>query len=88
MPGDRFDPLGMGGKSMPLADFFRGRGVALGRRARTPLVCDGQGIVWVAGHRIAERIKLTPGTTRRLSFRLTPHTRSNEDVAKRQHDDA
>ena len=63
MPGDRFDPLGMGGKSMPLADFFRGRRVARQRRARTPLVCDQQGIVWVAGHRIAERVKQTTHTT-------------------------
>ena len=26
-PGDRFGPLGMGGKTMSLADFFRGRRV-------------------------------------------------------------
>jgi tRNA(Ile)-lysidine synthase len=68
-PGDRFAPLGMGGKSMPLADFFRGRDVPRDRRARIPLVCDGLGIVWVVGHRIAERVKLTDGTHRRLMMR-------------------
>ena len=33
-PGDRFEPLGMGGQSMPLADFFRGRHVERARSAR------------------------------------------------------
>ena len=70
MAGDRFDPLGMDGKSMPLADFFRGRRVSIARRARTPLVCDQRGIVWVAGHRIAERVKETSQTERRLRLRL------------------
>jgi len=66
LPGDRFDPLGMQGKSKALADFFRGRRVSRGRRARTPLVCDQRGIVWVAGHRVAERVKETSQTQRRL----------------------
>jgi tRNA(Ile)-lysidine synthase len=65
-PGDRFAPLGMGGRTMPLADFFRGRGVPRDRRARTPLVCDRLGIVWVVGHRIADRVKVTDQTARRL----------------------
>jgi tRNA(Ile)-lysidine synthase len=68
--GDRFDPLGMGGKSMPLADFFRGRRVSPAWRARTPLVCDQRGIIWVAGHRIAERVKETSRTQRRVGLRL------------------
>jgi tRNA(Ile)-lysidine synthase len=62
LAGDRFDPLGMGGKTMPLADFFRGRRVPLRRRGQTPLVCDQAGIIWVVGHRIAERVKATKQT--------------------------
>ncbi len=64
--GDRFAPLGMGGNSMPLADFFRGRGVPGNRRPRIPLVCDRLGIVWVVGLRIADRVKVTGDTRRRL----------------------
>ena len=71
-PGDRFDPLGMGGKSMPLADFFRGRRVARERRMRTPLVCDQLGIIWVAGHRIADRVKVFELTQHELSLRMVP----------------
>src|SRR5262249_47306604 len=53
VPGDTFRPLGMGGREKPLNDFFRGRRVPPERRARTPLVCDRAGILWVVGHRIA-----------------------------------
>jgi tRNA(Ile)-lysidine synthase len=81
--GDRFDPLGMGGRHMILADFFRGRRVPPDRRVRTPLVCDDLGIVWVAGHRIAERVKETSHTARRLTLRLeqgsSRHDEGQED---------
>jgi tRNA(Ile)-lysidine synthase len=69
-PGDRFAPLGMGGKSMPLADFFRGRRVLRHRRLDTPVICDQRGIIWVAGHRIADRVKLTEQTVQRLTLYL------------------
>ena len=68
-PGDRFQPLGMGGQSTPLNDFFRGRGVAREDRVRTPLVCDRLGIVWVVGHRIAHRARLTASTERTVGLR-------------------
>lgn len=69
LPGDRFNPLGMGASETPLNDFFRGRGVARAARARTPLVCDRLGIVWVVGHRIAHRVRLTERTARRAGLR-------------------
>ena len=64
--GDRFDPLGMGGQTQPLNDFFRGRNVLLEDRKHMPIVCDNQGIVWVVGLRIAERVKRTESTRRVL----------------------
>lgn len=69
VPGDRFRPLGMGGRSTPLNDFFRGRKVPYEERARTPLLCDQLGIVWVVGHRIADRVKVTDQTSRILGLR-------------------
>lgn len=68
-PGDRFDPLGMGGKTTPLNDFLRGQGVRRDRRADVPLVCDQKGIVWVVGHRIAERVRVTSDTVRTVGLR-------------------
>lgn len=56
-PGDRFAPLGLKGHSMPLADFLRGRKLPRSERCRVPVVCDREGIVWVAGQRIAERMR-------------------------------
>ena len=64
-PGDRFDPLGLGGRTMPLADFLRGRHIPRGDRPAVPLVRDALGIVWVVGHRIGHRARLT-GDTRRV----------------------
>jgi tRNA(Ile)-lysidine synthase len=68
-PGDRFAPLGMMGQSMALADFFRGRNVAREKRARVPLVCDQIGVIWVVGHRIADRVKVSEKTKRKLGLR-------------------
>jgi tRNA(Ile)-lysidine synthase len=67
--GDRFEPLGMGGKSTPLADFLRGRRVPGGLRARQPLLCDQRGIIWVVGRRIADRVKITEQTKRTVNLR-------------------
>lgn len=68
-PGDRFDPLGMGGRMQILNDFFRGRRIPPDARARTPLLCDASGIVWVVGHRIADRVGLTESTVRTAGLR-------------------
>lgn len=67
-PGDRFEPLGMDGRSMPLNDFLRGRGVPRAERLRTPLLCDRDGIVWVVGHRISQRVRVTEATVRTLGL--------------------
>ena len=66
--GDRFAPLGMDGQSMPLADFYRGRNVRREHRTCVPLVCDQTGIIWVVGHRIADRVKVTKQTGRTLGM--------------------
>jgi tRNA(Ile)-lysidine synthase len=71
-PGDRFEPLGLGGRSQPLNDFFRGRRVAKDRRGSVAIVCDQAGIVWVVGHRIAHRVRLTGETRRTLGLRFEP----------------
>ncbi len=67
--GDRFNPLGLGDHQRPLNDVFRSRGVARDARATTPLLCDQTGIVWVVGHQIAHRVRLTEATTRRAGLR-------------------
>ena len=63
-PGDRFEPLGMGGETQKLADFMVN--VKLPRRARDgwPLVCSGDEVAWVPGYRLAHPFKLGDQTAR------------------------
>lgn len=72
LPGDRFAPLGMGGRSMTLTDFLRGRRVPLGNRGRVPVVRDRRGVIWVVGHRIADRVRRTGSTRRILALHSEP----------------
>jgi tRNA(Ile)-lysidine synthase len=67
-PGDCFQPLGLRGRTTPLNDFFRGRRIAREQRPFVPLLCDSQGIIWVVGHRIADRVRVSESTTRRLAL--------------------
>ena len=57
--GDRFEPLGMDGRSTPLNDFFRGRRVVARPARRRPPGLRQRGIIWVVGHRIAHRVRRT-----------------------------
>ncbi len=59
-PGDCFRPLGLGGRTKKLQDFFVDRKVRREERAAIPLVIDARvGVVWVAGHGLAEDVRIT-----------------------------
>lgn len=64
--GDRIDPLGMGGRHKKVSDIFTDAKAPRSERARTPIVADADGIVWVAGYALAERVKVTDKTARVL----------------------
>jgi tRNA(Ile)-lysidine synthase len=68
--GDRFQPLGMTSQ-VKLQDFFVDAGVPQRWRDRVPIIESGQGIVWIAGYRLAEWAKVLPGHTKvaRLELR-------------------
>jgi tRNA(Ile)-lysidine synthase len=58
-PGDRFSPPGLLGRKK-LQDFFVDRKIARQRRDAVPLIVDGSDhIVWVAGHAIDARFRVT-----------------------------
>ena len=67
-PGDRFQPLGMGGRSKPLREFMIDAKIPHHIRDKLPLVVSPQNIVWVAGYRIDERARVTEGTGRVLKI--------------------
>ena len=59
--GDRFSPLGMTG-SKKLKDFFIDEKIPKEKREQTPLILDGDNIIWVVGHRISEDYKVGSNT--------------------------
>lgn len=63
-PGERFCPLGAPG-SKKLADFLADAKVDPKERQRVAVLCDQLGPIWVIGHRIDDRVKLT-GLTHRV----------------------
>ncbi len=61
-PGDRFQPLGLGGRSQLLSDFFINARVPRAARSTTPLVVCGDTILWVGGQRPAHWARVVDGT--------------------------
>ena len=59
--GDFFFPLGMKGKKK-LSDFFTDIKLSLYDKENVWLLCNGNDIVWVIGHRIDNRYKVTDKT--------------------------
>lgn len=59
--GDYFQPLGMSGFKK-ISDFLIDEKVPVHRKENTWLLCSGQKVVWVMGHRIDNRFKITPQT--------------------------
>jgi len=49
LPGDRFQPMGMRGRSMKLSDFWINRKIPKRARVKWPLVFSGQRVAWVPG---------------------------------------
>ena len=68
-PGDRFRPLGLPADKK-LKELLIEAKIPSGKRSRVPLVCDRDGIVWVAGLRPAERCRVHAGTKRLLVLEL------------------
>jgi len=61
--GDKFQPLGMK-QRVKLQDFFVGAGVPERWRDRVPIIESDEGIVWVAGYRLADWAKVLPSHSR------------------------
>ena len=60
--GDRFHPLGMRGTKL-VSDFFNDNNFTAFQKKTTPILVDSDGqIVWIVGHRIDDRFKITEKT--------------------------
>lgn len=70
-PGDRIQPLGLSGHRK-LSDVFTDRKIPVRRRRQIPVVCDEEGIMWVVGVCLAERVRCMPDTQRTLHLHAQP----------------
>lgn len=72
--GDRFQPFGMSGHKK-LQDFFTDLKQSRFEKKRALILENGDGnIIWVLGHRMDDRFKLTPHATAATQFRYEPPT--------------
>lgn len=67
--GDRYQPLGAPG-TRKLQDIFVDAQLPRRLRARVPVVCDEEGIVWLAGYRLADRVKIGRKTDKGLLIKI------------------
>ncbi len=75
--GDRMRPIGMSG-TKKLSDLLVDEKVPRRRRGITPVVRDGDRIVWVAGVRMSDDYKLTRDTTKAVRLEWIPAEETQE----------
>lgn len=68
--GDRFVPFGMKGSKL-VSDYLTDRKLSLWARRSQMVVTDATGeVLWLVGHRISDRFRITPATTSILKIEL------------------
>lgn len=70
-PGDRLQPMGLGG-TKKIQDIFTDAKVPRWQRQEIPIVSDARGIIWVPGHCIDERVKIDDATTHIVKLTCEP----------------
>ena len=74
-PGDRIQPLGMGGLHKSLQDLLVDARVPRAERDSWPVVVAGETVLWVPGVRLSEQARITPTTRRVLRLSARPPAR-------------
>jgi tRNA(Ile)-lysidine synthase len=67
--GDKFSPLGLNGNKK-LKDYFIDKKIPKDKRDNIPLLCDNEGILWIAGQTIDNRVKVTNLTKKIIELKV------------------
>ena len=67
--GDYLFPLGMNGKKK-LSDYFVDEKFSRFEKEETWILCSGKKIVWIIGHRLDDRFKITPESNKIMKITL------------------
>ncbi len=81
LPGDRFKPLGMTG-TQKVKKYFSSHKIKPAQRKRGCVLLSRNKIVWLVGHRIDDRVKITSSTVKLLKveyFLIEPPCLSHND---------
>ncbi|MFN2136585.1 MAG: tRNA lysidine(34) synthetase TilS [Candidatus Promineifilaceae bacterium] len=71
VPGERMQPLGMDGRSASLQDIMVNRKLAARLRDQWPLVTADDQVLWLVGHVLDHRARVTDGARRVVRLRCT-----------------
>ena len=71
IPGDSFQPFGMGGQSKKISDILTDNKLSLFQKEKIQLLLSGDNIVWVIGIRTDNRFRITDETS--SVIKLTAH---------------
>jgi tRNA(Ile)-lysidine synthase len=69
-PGERFQPLGMGGHSQKISDLMINKRLPARARERWPIVCAGGVSIWVPGLSLNHAVRLRQATQRVIHIML------------------
>lgn len=70
--GDWFIPLGMKGKKK-LSDFFSDQKISVPEKNKIPVLVSIDGIVWICGKRLDDRVKITESTRQAVKLSYSPN---------------
>jgi tRNA(Ile)-lysidine synthase len=69
--GERFQPLGMGGRTVSLKEMMIDLKIPSGLRRRWPILANHEHLLWLAGYRLDERARVTDQSRRVIRIWLS-----------------
>jgi tRNA(Ile)-lysidine synthase len=77
-PGDKFYPLGMGGRTKKINEFMIDKKIPVSWRDHIPLLVSDQHILWICGYRPDEQARVTDATQQVIHLKFE-YINSNKD---------